>query len=336
MDNKLHYAHTFFCSHLAAVGRASEVQAADKRWQAEKPLTREAYERLSSIYYESFIDSLMQVDGQTSGAVYADTAHLTLETDRLCTLRHPKLPAAEYAFRLCRFHLFFFPYDICLFAMEIAEEPETTLDTLIAAHGILRETSCYEIAEQGILKSQIDAPEYLALLEEILRLCPPRPSAESPRQGRFSGLTLTGNKLKCFQIFILDDFSDELLFELGTLSPVGCVADHKHEYSPSQEYYDRIIRTHTISAFRNWKALALVDSFTVVAKGRTAAQMWVWPNSYFRLIYIHALYQKTLLFVVNRQFRSAANDRKSIRLLHKMKEQEHWYAFSNISYNFLP
>ncbi len=82
MDNKLHYAHTFFCGHLAAVGRASEVQAADKRWQAEKPLTREAYERLSSIYYESFIDSLMQVDGQTSGAVYADTAHLTLETDR--------------------------------------------------------------------------------------------------------------------------------------------------------------------------------------------------------------------------------------------------------------
>lgn len=314
MDNKLHYAHTFFCSHLAAVGRASEVQAADQAGgRRKKPLTREAYERLSSIYYESFIDSLMQVDGQTSGAVYADTAHLTLETDRLCTLRHPKLPAAEYAFRLCRFHLFFFPYDICLFAMEIAEEPETTLDTLIAAHGILRETSCYEIAEQGILKSQIDAPEYLALLEEILRLCPPRPSAESPRQGRFSGLTLTGNKLKCFQIFILDDFSDELLFELGTLSPVGCVADHKHEYSPSQEYYDRIIRTHTISAFRNWKALALVDSFTVVAKGRTAAQMWVWPNSYFRLIYIHALYQKTLLFVVNRQFRSAANDRKSIR-----------------------
>ena len=184
MDNKLHYAHTFFCSHLAAVGRASEVQAADKRWQAEKPLTREAYERLSSIYYESFIDSLMQVDGQTSGAVYADTAHLTLETDRLCTLRHPKLPAAEYAFRLCRFHLFFFPYDICLFAMEIAEEPETTLDTLIAAHGILRETSCYEIAEQGILKSQIDAPEYLALLEEILRLCPPRPSVPLRRTRR--------------------------------------------------------------------------------------------------------------------------------------------------------
>ena len=86
MDNKLHYAHTFFCGHLAAVGRASEVLSADKRWQAEKPLSREAYERLSSIYYESFIDSLMQVDGQTSGAVYAGTAHLALETDRLCTL----------------------------------------------------------------------------------------------------------------------------------------------------------------------------------------------------------------------------------------------------------
>ena len=158
MDNKLHYAHTFFCSHLAAVGRASEVQAADKRWQAEKPLTREAYERLSSIYYESFIDSLKQVDGQTSGAVYADTAHLTLETDRRCTLRHPKLPAAEYAFRLCRFHLFFFPYDICLFAMEIAEAPETTLDTLIAGKPIL--TPARSIAD--------DIPEGYKLYRRLL------------------------------------------------------------------------------------------------------------------------------------------------------------------------
>ena len=52
MDNKLHYAHTFFCSHLAAVGRASEVQAADKRWQTEKPLTREAYERQQHLLRE--------------------------------------------------------------------------------------------------------------------------------------------------------------------------------------------------------------------------------------------------------------------------------------------
>lgn len=37
MDNKLHYAHTFFCSHLAAVGRASEVQAADKRCRRKNP-----------------------------------------------------------------------------------------------------------------------------------------------------------------------------------------------------------------------------------------------------------------------------------------------------------
>lgn len=86
--------------------------------------------------------------------------------------------------------------------MEIAEEPETTLDTLIAAHGILRETSCYEIAEQGILKSQIDAPEYLALLEEILRLCSSPAVGRIPASGTFLRPDLTGNKLKCFQIFI--------------------------------------------------------------------------------------------------------------------------------------
>ena len=65
--------------------------------------------------------------------------------------------------------------------------------------------------------------------------------------------------------------------------------------------------------------------------------MWVWPNSYFRLIYIHALFTRRRCSSSSTgNSCSAANDRKSIRLLHKMKEQEHWYAFSNISYNFLP
>ena len=83
--------------------------------------------------------------------------------------------------------------------MEIAEEPETTLDTLIAAHGILRETSCYEIAEQGNPEIADRRPRSTSpCWKRSCGLRPPRPSAESPRQGRFSGLTLTGNKLHMF------------------------------------------------------------------------------------------------------------------------------------------
>lgn len=43
-----------------------------------------------------------------------------------------------------------------------------------------------------------------------------------------------------------------------------------------------------------------------------------------------------MLFDVNRRFRSGKQSKECRKLLHDMKIQEHWYAFSNISYNFLP
>lgn len=43
-----------------------------------------------------------------------------------------------------------------------------------------------------------------------------------------------------------------------------------------------------------------------------------------------------MLFDVNRRFRSGEQSKECRKLLHDMKVQEHWYAFSNISYNFLP
>lgn len=109
--------------------------------------------------------------------------------------------------------------------------------------------------------------------------------------------------------------------------------------SPSDEYYNKLIRENTISVFKNWKALALFDTFTVLLKSDSKSAdrvCFTWKNFYFRLIYIHSLYQKTMLFDVNRRFRSGEQSKECRKLLHDMKVQEHWYAFSNISYNFLP
>ena len=178
---------------------------------------------------------------------------------------------------------------------------------------------------------------YLDGIQPLLDVCRVTDwRGKNVHEPRYSDLVCTGNKLKAFQIVGANRLSDELLYELGTMSPIGCGGTHAHGLSPSQSYYEAVMAQNSVSAFRNWKALALFDSFTVLGLlDKPDAWKW-WRDSYFRFIYIHALYQKTQLFVVNNRFRSDAADGKCGGLLQQMKDQEHWYAFSNISYNFLP
>lgn len=319
-------SHAFFCGHLNTVKCAGEVLLLDERWEREK-LDQDQYDTISSIYYESFIDSLVEVGDGVAGGVYGLTAHLVMEVNKRCTLYDDRLDAAGYIFDVCKLHLFFFPYNICLFAIEVDEPLGVDPNALTLVHGILRESGFYEHKTiDGIYELKINAPEYIVSLQPLLQIC---------QNGHYSDFTCTGNKLKIFQIISKEELSDELLFELGTLSKIGCVSDEQHYNSPAPDYYCKTMETHSISVFRNWKALALVDTFTVLRKNEIAG-LWLWSESYFRLIYMHALYQKTLLFVVNKQFRSKKRKTKYIELLQDMKEQEHWYAFSEISYNFLP
>lgn len=338
-DIRLGYAHTYFCGHLNTKKRAKEVIQTNPRWKSEV-LTEQQYHTISSIYYESFVDSLVDVADRKQEGVYGGTAHLTMEMCRHCRLKHPRLGSKDWEFYVCRLHLFFFPYEICLFAIEIDERQGADLNMLTFVHSLLRDVDFYEKmwgkTGSDNKAEEIIAPEYIESIQPLLDVCKVMEGGKLTHKPCYADLTYTGNKLKAFQIIGANDISDELLFELGTMSKIGCVKNHQDHFSPSQAYYDEIMKTNSVSAFRNWKALALVDSFTLLQKDGTAENLWIWRDSYFRLIYIHAFYQKTMLFVVNNQFRSDTMNDKCDSLLHKMKDQEHWYAFSNISYNFLP
>lgn len=84
-----------FLDHLAAVGRASEVQAADKRWQAEKPTTTRPTSSSADICYEFRAVRSCRSTDRPRGGLCRHGHHLTLETDRL---HATKLPAEATAF----------------------------------------------------------------------------------------------------------------------------------------------------------------------------------------------------------------------------------------------
>ena len=328
---KIRYAHTYLCGHLNTEKNAEEVLGSDARWQRQV-LDEEQYREACNYYYESFVDSLVETGQHKPQGVYSGTAHLVMKLDLACSLQHDRYGGDGWPLTLCNLHLFFLPYRICLFAIEIDEKAGCQPDGLTLAHSLLREVNNYDsYRAEGRMKAYLDG------IQPLLDVCRVTDwLGKTVHEPHYSDLVCTGNKLKAFQIVGANRLSDELLYELGTMSPIGCVGNHAHGMSPSQSYYEAVMAQNSVSAFRNWKALALFDSFTVLGLlDKPDAWKW-WRDSYFRFIYIHALYQKTQLFVVNNRFRSDAAGGKCGRLLQQMKDLEHWYAFSNISYNFLP
>lgn len=159
-----------------------------------------------------------------------------------------------------------------------------------------------------------------------------KPLLDLTPQHDFKSLVKDGNNLKIFQIVEVDAETpeDNLLFEIGTFIPVGAVGG-KDGFSPSKEYFDTIIKNNSISVFYNWKALALVDSFTVL--GVDNYNKWTWENLYFPLIYLRCIFEKTFCFSRNSAYRL---DKSVKNISREITDMEKYYFYNNISYNFLP
>lgn len=377
IERMISYSHLYLCGHVDIKLSADEFLSSTKyKWIKElvdedlytnirkkhpnTDLEKYSYTELCNMYYESFIDSLVSVGRRDINAPYNEIAHYILNVDKECQLIDKRLSKGNWEFKVLNLHLFFFPYSICLFAIEIEEIGLCNADDFTIAHFCLREVNSYVGFDVktgnnkwGVLLKESN---YLDAIEPLFEFLP------CPREldNKYSWLAHTGNKLKAFQIILSDTTDSDFLFELATLSPIGCVKYQSKSLSPSEEYYNKLINENTISIFRNWKALALFDTFTVLFNSKDDSDfpyfsehlcietmnnhireyanrfLFAWRNFYFRLIYIHSLYQKTILFGVNKKFRSGEQTKECTQLLQDMKVQEHWYAFSNISYNFLP
>lgn len=147
-----------------------------------------------------------------------------------------------------------------------------------------------------------------------------------------------GNKFKVFQIAVTEGFIEDAtalrnyVFCLGSFSPANGYEPVDNE----KEYIESVSKDCYISVFKQWKALALLDSITMLADRPADWQRTTWESVYFGRIYIYELYRKFYLYRLNCDFHSPALFKKTQVLQEEMQGFERNYDFANISYNFMP
>lgn len=293
-----------------------------KRYDGDK-----GYNGLCTLYYKAHLDAMLEANDVKRPKFLQSVHHYICNMENgnyqgreillpVIKGRYPNKSAFEYKFRLCKLHLYFFPLDFVLFAIEI-DDSETDLDDLTAAHSYLMgywDSTAFD---------NTDLSKCMEPLSSYL-------TQEKPCR-----LTKDGNKLKIFQTIKIDtnNIEDELLYEIGTSSPIGCVKDgQRPDMKPSESYFKKIMDENTVATFDNWKGLALVDSFTMLGKIDS-----FYENDcnylYFPLIYLRCIFEKTFCFNRNNAYRE---DRAGKKLTWEIEQMEKYYFYDNVSYNFQP
>lgn len=322
-------SHVFFVGNLPHKIDLKQIANVFGAPVIEEP---ETYAFLCSYFHKSHIDAMIEAKNQKRPKFLDSVHHYRLEINRTLPLsffnfRSGKLDVLdEYKMNLKGLHVYCFPLGITLFAIEI-DDSCSSLNELTLAHSRIRELP----SRWGEFSDEFKD----AIKEPIKSLVP---------DGNVGDLVSCGNKLKIFQIALVDsvDWTDEHLYEIATSSPIDIIGTG-HVLDPSEDYYQSMIKENTISPFKNWKSMSLMDSFTALIKNEGVfdeekEKAWLgdeirWINSYYRLIYLRVLVQKTFLSSRNDHYRL---NQSNVHLMRDLTRMEQYYFYDNISYNFLP
>lgn len=291
------------------------------------------YDGLCNIYYKAHLDAIIKAQSQERPDFLKCICHYTHKIDakkqevplsRIIVKNNEKKEETtivqhldDYHLNIVAIHVHFFPLNIVLFSIEI-DDSNSEFNSLTMGHSWLMNwiwngNSRFHDNTKNIFREKL-APLIPYLKDKTL-----------------SNLIDGGNKMKLFQIIKTDNINDHLLYELGTSSPIGCVGGNMW-LTPSDDYYNRIINDNTISAFKNWKGLALVDSFTLLGTSQSFDEDDC-NFMYFPLIYLRCIFEKTFCFSRNNVYRM---DKNKGNLSQEIIMIEKYYFYDNISYNFLP
>ena len=343
MDLNNLYSHTYVVGMLNAESKPNELSRYD--WDEVVMLEKDFVSRKMD-YYTSLLDSMMKTKGRAVPEFLKEVCHYKAKMDKVYKDIEIKLPEDDktrkpertYKFMLCSIDLYCFPLGIVLFVIEI-DDSGCDLDDMTYVHGLWKEWGNF------CIKNKCDYLERaMAPIENLLR----------KENKDLSQIAANGTKTKMYQIVITDkeEVDDALLYEIGSFSPIGVVnADKsfkKKFLKPSKEYFDLIMKENTVSAFDNWKGLALNDSFTVLASGEKEIKndgtevfifnSWPQENLYFPLLYLRCFFEKCFCFSRNTQYRRDKDGRTDNveKLLREISNMDRYYFYDDISYNFLP
>ena len=314
---KTRYSHAFLVGRINT--KTSDATLIREGW--EHVVTDESsYSDFCNYYYQGHVNAM--VECPMKPATFPPFLSCIRHFRRIVN-KNAIIPQRDYHFKVCFFHLFFFPLNITLLAIEI-DDSSNLLDALTWGHNELMGWKD-NFAKYPVWTKTVFKPLEVLLDKDDNRLF------------------VEGNKLKIYQIINIPEeaisHKDALLYELATSSPVGCV-EKRLWISPSQAYYNNIMNQNSVSAFKDWKALALNDSFTMLdcAEKSPKRETWddnyrLWLQHYFRLIYLRCFFEKTFCLSRNIAYRQGeAVD----NLSSEITDMERYYFYKNISYNFLP
>ncbi len=156
------------------------------------------------------------------------------------------------------------------------------------------------------------------------------------------------NKLKSFIVMEADlsveseaerKEADDLLYEIATVSPVGTLGSGG-SFAPSDSYMEKLRSENSLSVFKNWSALSLFDTFTVLfnktQEHTLGCAYFNFEEIYFP-IYILNLYLKCFCFSTNTSLsRNGLNNKANGEVRDRFIAVTNSHSFSHISYNFLP
>lgn len=322
------HSTAFLCGCFSLREKLTPITSIDPKW--EKVLkTKDEKSMMEKFYYPEFVDFCYQ--DQTSKSAKGMERYI-FPVDTNIEISLPK--GKRHTLFIKDIRLFILPYNLLIYAIHITQDG-ADLDDITASLSVLRNVSDY--------KKELINDSWGVILQPIVDIYKQTSSTytatDKEETFRYFDLMENGNKLKLFQIVeieskgIEEKEQNELLFELGTLAPIGSYNNNSFS-SPSQEYFNRIMGQNRISVFNNWKALSLFDTFTILSYPTNSYLLENWTNSYFGMIYIHSLFLKFYLFRMNILFRKKAS--KISYLEKEFLAFERNCCFHKISYNFLP
>ena len=326
---KTEQSHAFFVGSFEDI--LNPLKLDSKEWE-HRTLSLEEYRRDCSTYYQSHVDAMAELrDGESTSQsrpkflnsarhyCHSVNSRFTLSGTRynIKTSETEFVLLNNYNLTVCNLHLYFFPY-ATFFAIEV-DDSESEINDLTMAHFWLMGLSPYlsNSTKKAMTKT----------LSPIMKLI---------RVDDYTKLIANGNKLKLFQTIQIERKGEvinesDLLYEIATSSAIGVIGSNAH-MSPSSEYVNDILNNNMVSAFKEWKGLSLVDSFTALSFEKSF-NPWPFHNQYFPYIYLRCLFEKVFCFHRNNLFRQNSKKRNLSRELMNM---EKFYFYDDISFNFLP
>lgn len=294
-------------------------------------MSKEVFDKLQRTYYRSLLTSMNTIGGNEKQSVFCYEMNITGKSDNLVFLNKGHL----YPCNIKSVRLWFFKFDIILFSIEIEEHTDSFSDLTLMHSKWKKWNDEYK---------DFHTEELDKLLEPLSQLT---------ISGQPSQITFAGTKMRQYQVVESNVLNDDLLYEIGTFSVIGVVNDDNltRVYKPSDGYYQMIISENVLSAYSNWKALALNDSFTVLALDNyySISEFDEYDKEgnlidtgyrYFDLLYMRCLFEEFYCFDRNNRFHESAKNVSeridSEKIENEIAYMEQHFFFEDMSYDFLP